>query len=136
MQRLLTAARQQAALHNAYVRCPWSGFATLAPGRVARLTLEAPDVEAAALFFADALGMRRQVAPPGRAALGDGTSCGIQLLAAAQQDGQGAASASVEGGSSSPLLTYPYLTVGVSNLKTSARQARRRGGSVCECWLG
>ena len=113
-----------------YARLLTRGFASVRPGRVARIALDCPDSHGFAPFFQDALGLKPQQVIPGRYGLGDGSSCGIMLVDTPPVAGEAAAP-----GGSDKKLTYPYLTVGVSNLKTAARHARRRGGAVREYFI-
>jgi predicted enzyme related to lactoylglutathione lyase len=87
-----------------------------------------PNVDDAAAFYVEALELKVQRAVPGRGAmLGDGTSCGLVLLAAQAAQGGAAAAAQQQ---PAEQLRAPYFTVGVSNLKTAARHAKRKGGEV------
>lgn len=94
------------------------------PGRVSRFTLNVQDLEAGVSFYKDALQLRIRASGAKAALLGavDATSCDVGLT----QADAGAAAAAPE----PKPLTYPYLTFGVSNLKTSSRHARKHGGAV------
>ncbi len=120
---------------------PLSTLASAAP-KLARVTLEVHDVDAAADFYTTALGARSHRHVPKTLALlgddGQGTGCGI-LLRPRRADADGGGGAGAGAGPSAPVeaeaeppatLRPPYLTFAVSNLKTSARHAKRKGGSV------
>ena len=107
-------------------------------GKVARFTLESQDVSKASKFFTDAMGLKlnNQSAPQCMIA-GDGLglSCDVMVLQSGKAPAGTAAAAggldSLEyGDSEEDPLIHPFLTIGVSNLKTSARHAKRQFGSV------
>jgi hypothetical protein len=87
------------------------------------LRVATSDLPAALLFCRDALSLPHLAAPPAGAATAQrpGTFCCELALRA--HDTAAAATAAAPG-----LLRYPFLTYGVSNLRTSARHAARHGG--------
>ena len=120
-----------------------STAAAAAGGKVARFTyLECADVAKSSAFYGDASGLR--VAPASSAARavandGLGLSCELVLLGAAGGAAGEAAPHPGAGGALDGLglgdseeepLIRPFMTFGVSNLKTAARHAKRQFGAV------
>lgn len=96
-----------------------------AHGQVSRYTAVVPRVADCVEFYTEALKLRVQRNVPDKLLiLGDGArnSCDVGL---SQVPTSSPANASTE-----PKLRYPYLTFGVSNLKTAARHAKRKQGIV------
>ncbi len=96
-------------------------------GRVTAVSVSTPDMESHVGYCTEGLGMKPLVnsaldRPPRRRSFGhdEGCEC-VVVMATAEAPAAAPASA--------PLL-YPYMTVGVSNLKTAARKAKRWQGNV------
>lgn len=125
--------------------------------RVARWCAFVPDVAACSSFYATALGLRVLREVPGRVAVlgGGGVGCEVMFRASEAardrgEDGSANGSGSADGSASgsavaaqlppqilpAPALRYPFLTFGVSNLKTSSRHAGRSGGAVLPAAAG
>ena len=113
------------------------------PGRrVARITLSVPDIRAASTFYTEALKLRsRPEAGLASAAIlsaGDASSCcdlRIMTRAGVSAAAPTAAGEDADDNDLGPRqieLRFPYLTFGVSNLKTSARHAQRKLGAAVE----
>jgi len=92
-----------------------------------RLRIPTSDLSQAISFSIDALGLRliRGGVQEGRATLNEGNSCELTLIRAVS-DLDSLATQPL----SSSTLQYPFLTFGVSNLKTAVRQAKRHGGGA------
>jgi catechol 2,3-dioxygenase-like lactoylglutathione lyase family enzyme len=90
------------------------------------LRVHTNDLASSILFGRDALGLSLSGAPvPLTATLSEGACCALSLYAGG---GGEAGSGGSGGGVPAVGLGYPFLTYGVSNLRTSARHARRHGG--------
>lgn len=113
--------------------------ASSSQGKVARFTLESSDLGKSASFFNDACGLR--IAPQAAAqqiVAGDGIGLSCDLVLSQGGSKRGTANAGAAGAldtldcgedEDEPLIR-PFMTIGVSNLKTSARHAKRQFGAV------
>lgn len=88
-----------------------------------RIAYKTRDLGGSVLFAKDALLLKQLVHVEGRATFGDGQSCELGMV--------GSAAPPPSTPSPSALaLRYPFLTYGVSNLKTCMRHAKRHGGEA------
>lgn len=95
-------------------------------GRLTAVSISTPDMESHLGFCTEGLGMKPLVnsalaRPPRRRSFGHEEGC--ECVVTATVDAAAAAPPSAA-------LLYPYMTVGVSNLKTAARKAKRWQGNV------
>ena len=98
---------------------------------VQRFILKSPDVEVLSSFYTEALRLKTIQLTTDYAVLSAGDSsksCEIVL----SQSLDNANKRIKKNQSDNRLLTYPYVTFGVSNLKTSSRHAQRKLGTVTE----
>jgi catechol 2,3-dioxygenase-like lactoylglutathione lyase family enzyme len=134
-----------AALGKPGARAQSLATAAVGAGRVARFTFEVADTAKSAKFYTDALGLRlAPQAAPQRVVAGDGLGlCADVVMLQAGGSSAAAARAAAASGldglefgdSEEDPLIHPFLTIGVSNLKTSARHAKRQFGAV-GAWRG
>ena len=94
-----------------------------------RIVYKTQDLAGCVLFGKDALLLKQLVHVEGRAVFGDGQSCEFGVVSAASAPPT-PPSPQPPPPSLSSSLRYPFLTYGVSNLKTCMRHAKRHGGEA------
>jgi len=89
-----------------------------------RIAYKTRDLAGSVLFAKDALLLKQLLHVEGRATFGDGQSCELGMV------GSGTTPPLTPPSTQPLTLRYPFLTYGVSNLKTCMRHAKRHGGEA------